>query len=115
LLSDINTAIILAIQSGIAPFISMILMEGENKADDQSFQIEMLRQLKLLPNKFHQKSEEDIDHLNEVSIEEAKRQLSITAAAMKLFSNFEKVLPIGPIAAKKLGGFANTSKDQSKT
>jgi len=90
-------------------------METEKPDVDQSFHVEMVRQLNLLPNKFHQISAEDLDHLNEISIEEAERQLSLTSAAMRLFSNFEKLLPIGPIAAKKLGGFASTSKDQPKT
>lgn len=89
-------------------------METHEGAADQSFHIEMVRQLNLLPNKFHHISDEDIDHLNEISIEEAERQLSLTSAAMKLFSNFEKLLPNGPIAAKKLGGFASTSNLQSK-
>lgn len=90
-------------------------METEKPGVDQSFHIEMVRQLNLLPNKFHQISAEDIDHLNEISTEEAERQLSLTSAAMRLFSNFENLLPNGPIAAKKLGGFASTSKDQPKT
>jgi len=90
-------------------------METEKPDVDQSFHVEMVRQLNLLPNKFHQISSEDLDHLNEISIEEAERQLSLTSAAMRLFSNFEKLLPIGPIAAKKLGGFASTSRDQPKT
>ncbi|MCT0210199.1 MULTISPECIES: hypothetical protein [Synechococcales] len=89
-------------------------METHEGAEDQSFHIEMVRQLNLLPNKFHQISDEDIDHLNEISIKEAERQLSLTSAAMKLFSNFEKLLPNGPIAAKKLGGFASTPNAQSK-
>ncbi len=89
-------------------------MENEKGTTDQTFHIEMVSQLKLLPNKFHQVSAEDLDHLNEISNKEAERQLSLTSAAMKLFSNFEKLLPNGPIAAKKLGGFASTSKDQPK-
>jgi len=89
-------------------------METHEGAADQSFHIEMVRQLNLLPNKFHHISDEDIDHLNEISNEEAERQLSLTSAAMKLFSNFEKLLQTGPIAAKKLGGFASTSSLQSK-
>ncbi|QPN67122.1 hypothetical protein [Synechococcus sp. CBW1006] len=89
-------------------------METQKPSDDQSFHLEMVTQLKLLPNKFHQISAEDLDHLNEISVEEAERQLSLTSAAMRLFSNLEMLLPIGPIAAKKLGGFANTFKDHPK-
>jgi hypothetical protein len=74
----------------------------------------MVRLLNLLPNNFHHISDEDIDHLNEISIEEAERQLSLMSAAMKLFSNFEKLHRNGPIAAKKLGGFASTQNHQSK-
>lgn len=81
-----------------------------NETSDQSFHVEMVQQLNSLPNKFHLISSEDVDHINEVSLEEAERQLSLTSAAMRLFSNFEKLLPIGPIAAKKLGGFVSTSK-----
>jgi hypothetical protein len=61
-----------------------------------------VRQLNLLPNKFHHISDEDIDHLIELSIEEAQRQLSLLSAAMKLFSNFEKLLHDGPNAVNKL-------------
>lgn len=74
----------------------------------------MVRLLNPLPNKFHHISDEDIDNLNEISIEEAERQLSLVSAAMMLFSNFEKLLRQGPIAAKKLGGFASKRSLQSK-
>ena len=42
-------------------------------------------------------------------------KINLPKVAKVNFSNFEKLLPIGPIAAKKLGGFASTSKDQPKT
>lgn len=88
-------------------------MDNEKISVDPSFHIEMVKQLKLLPNKFHQVSSEDLDHINEISIEEAERQLSLTSAVMKLFSNFEKLLPSGPITARKLGGFTHTFNDKS--
>ncbi len=90
-------------------------MDNPESEVDQSLHVEMVNQLNLLPNKFHQISAEDIDHLNEISTKEAERQLSLTSSAMKLFSNFEKLLPIGPIAAKKLGGFAGNTKDERRS
>jgi hypothetical protein len=113
--SALNVPFDLEACSSIVMGIWISHMETEKPDVDQSFHVEMVRQLNLLPNKFHQISAEDLDHLNEISIEETERQLSLTSAAMRLFSNFEKLLPIGPIAAKKLGGFASTSKDQPKT
>ena len=113
--SALNVPFDLEACSNIVLRIWISNMETEKPDFDQSFHVEMVRQLDLLPNKFHKISAEDLDHLNEISIDEAERQLSLSSAAMKLFSNFEKLLPIGPIAAKRLGGFASTSKYQPKT
>jgi len=113
--SALNVPFDLEACSNIVLRIWISNMQSEKPDLDQSFHVEMVRQLNLLPNKFHKISAEDLDHLNEISIDEAERQLSLTSAAMRLFSNFEKLLPIGPIAAKKLGGFASTSKYQPKT
>ena len=58
-------------------------METEKPDVDQSFHVEMVRQLNLLPNKFHQISAEDLDHLNEISIEETERARALPPGAAR--------------------------------
>lgn len=95
------------------PQESQELDSSQRKKD---LQIELMRRLDQLPNRFEQISSEDIDHINEISPQEARRQLKLTTAAMSLFANLEKILPIGPIASKKLGGFvkADTKKSEDQ-